>query len=910
MAVQVHQLLHGYRGGHGQIAASVRLPNRDSELVTRLSDLSGSLTSGLQFDSYLTIYPLPSREFFAVARTWPDPNTPRAGCVLTHTLLLPVSYWSSHKNVRSINLLFQDPRIPGYDYTEALTLNHRSPTVRQLKVDVDPITCRRFVSRYFGKGIRPVVWLAVDHPDEILWRLLERLWPRLRAVFSCCTFSLQQRNLEDGPFDLLFAPASVYSRFLKLSPEHLIEPGSVRKDPSEAWSDYWVRALFTSEPGAPMDQGELALWDELGEDPTAVRKISLIRELRARASLSPTAGVGAIDVVESLAREAGNAIAFKRGVLDDAINAVATAPPDQALMSLRLIEDRLHRDSFRMVSEDFVIRVSAAVAAATIRDPKAVLESGEFWRAESATGGSNLARGVVEGLRDLAIKNPSRLDVLRSRPDIAEEIFRLEPTFAATYLRVGGREAPLILAEWLASTRDFETLRLVRRSILPLLSEQLCDLLLPSLLRDLRDEEVSETLADLFILTNGFVDHNVQAVVGERVSKIHPDAVRNWASQSVEWSEGLAAVVALSYQQNRQGFYELLNDEKLDRQRKVEVVVSTIRRLASCGHPYWLREIASGDIHLMRLLFLSGTGTKNVAEIALPFLLNEVDLPIGRDDDVIGSLLSFSGRPVFPELLYSGMRSVITSYIVEGRDSAAMRAFQESPESTQWLQEVPDSRLIDLLVKACGSSPMAVPRAWMWVARAPRSLFERKSPILPDLCDGLLRYSHRSFSEGMEASLLEVFRRSTKETTSEVCRSLAAKMLRFAFDHVSLPLGAVVAETFAEAYAVSLEEDHRPSSIFAVLFGSHSWDRAKDLRISLIDAFLRSNWAPADLAIAADKAGILRKVFKRIHRRNGGDKYLQSMLQDVSGRDDPKLRLVHEELVSMSNAPNFYEEWD
>jgi len=61
MAIQVHQLLHGYRSGHGQIAASVRLPERDSELVTRLSDLSGSLSSGLQLDSYLTVYPLPSR---------------------------------------------------------------------------------------------------------------------------------------------------------------------------------------------------------------------------------------------------------------------------------------------------------------------------------------------------------------------------------------------------------------------------------------------------------------------------------------------------------------------------------------------------------------------------------------------------------------------------------------------------------------------------------------------------------------------------------------------------------------------------------------------------------------------------------------------------------------------------------
>ena len=377
--VHVHQLLHGYRSGHGQIAASTKLPERDSELITRLSDLSGSLSSGLQLDPYLTVYPLPSRKFVAVARTWPDPEAPRAGCVMTHTLLIPVDVWAVSANVRSVNTLFRNPRSNSeHNFSEPTRLPSEGKTEPLSGILVDPVASRIFVSRYFGQGVRPVVWFNAEHPEEALWRLLDHLWPKLRSVFSCCTFSLQQRTLEEGPFDLLFAPSAVYSRFTKLSPEHLIEPSSGRKSsPSEPWSEYWAQSLFGPQRGLPMGENDLPVWNELGEDPTAVRKLSLIQELRDRARQSPTAGVGAIDVVESLAHEPTAAVGLKRRVLTDAIEAAESAAPEEALMSLRLIEDRLRRDSFRTLADDFAPRLSSAAATVTTRDPDAALKSGD-----------------------------------------------------------------------------------------------------------------------------------------------------------------------------------------------------------------------------------------------------------------------------------------------------------------------------------------------------------------------------------------------------------------------------------------------------------------------------------------------------------------------------------------------------
>jgi hypothetical protein len=89
----IDQVLHGYRHGHQELAASTRLSETDSELVTRLSDLSGSLAGIAEFDSYVTAYPLLSGKYYAIGKTWQDEEAPRAGCLLTHTLLVPMHLW-------------------------------------------------------------------------------------------------------------------------------------------------------------------------------------------------------------------------------------------------------------------------------------------------------------------------------------------------------------------------------------------------------------------------------------------------------------------------------------------------------------------------------------------------------------------------------------------------------------------------------------------------------------------------------------------------------------------------------------------------------------------------------------------------------------------------------------------------
>ncbi len=910
--IQLHQLLHGYRSGHQQIASSVKLNERNSDLVTRLSDLSGSLSSGIKFSSYLTVYPLPEKDFFAVARTWPDAEALRSGCVLTHTLLVPIGAWAELKNVRSLDILFRNPRVePDYDFAKPIALPSQLSAGTEAERRVNLAGARKFVSSYFGQALKPIVWFEADQPEEYLWRLLEHLWPRIRAAFSCCTFSLQQRSLEQGPFDLLFAPSSISPRFLKLPQDQLIKGDNAEKsgEPAEPWLQYWAEALFSSRGGLPSGEEKLPVWNELSDDPTTLRKLSLIQELSSRASHSPTAGVGAIDVVESLANDPETALPLKRQVIGSAIAAAEAAIPAQdVLTSLRLIDDRLRRESFKRIASEFKAPLNVAAARATIENPESAITADETWLADSRAGSqSAYVNGVVDGLRHLANKEPLRLSALRSRPDIAAEIFRLEPRFARTYLEIGGETAPAVLGGWLSTTRDSNTVQLVRKSVLPILPQTDDGSLLSLLLRDLRESEVKATLDTLAETSDGFANLGTRRVAAKQIASAYPLLVRKWGAEIRAWTKHIASITAATYGPTKFGFEEALGSSQFSPERHAVVVAVMVNGFRSGGTPYWFRELVSKDVRTINILFEQRPGHSDVVDSAIESILTEVgDAPFAKSAVALAVLSSASTGPNWPRLIPAAVKSVLTTYVSEGFDTPVTSDFMASPAALGFLQRMPGAQLIDWFVQSC-SDPSAAARAWQWLSVAPRTFYERQSSVLPNLCEALLRYSRYTFPFGAGDSLVQILRRSRAETNAEIRQQLAATMLRFAFDNVRFPLGGVVAEAFSDVYEVAVQESGSLS--FFSFFGS-GWDKGKDFRIGLIDAFLGSDWRPGDLALAADNAGILRKIFKRLRRRSRGNDYIRAMANDLASRNDPSLSQLNEYLQSLISSPTFYEEWD
>ena len=446
-------------------------------------------------------------------------------------------------------------------------------------------------------------------------------------------------------------------------------------------------------------------------------------------------------MVESLAHDADAALPLKRLVLSDAIDAALSARPAQdALASFRLIEDRLRRDSFRSVAVDFYPRLTSAASKVTSREPEAAVELSGTWLAERRVGGeSAFVDGVMLGLCDVANSAPSRLEVLRSHPDIAAEILRLEPMFAPTYLRVGGDAAPHVLAGWLLSIDDANTLRQARKSLLPSLQNLEQEELLSALLREMAEAEVKETLNALSDKNDGFSNHNVRSVVSDRISSVYPHVVRQWGSETSKWTHGAALTVASAYERNRHGFEELLDGSELNGRRQAEVLAAMLSAQTSGSTPYWLRELMSQDARIIKTLLVAEADVSDDVEAALSKVLDEAtDLSLASSDALLESVTRFEKRPVFRQLFDAAMRSAIASYVADGKDTAAVRDFLSNPDAATWLKSVSGSKLASLLVRNCQSGPSAVARAIKWISEAPRALYERRPSILPELCDSLL----------------------------------------------------------------------------------------------------------------------------------------------------------------------------
>ena len=109
MAARLHRQLHGYRSGHQLLHSTTRIERRDQDLVDQLSDMAGPLRPGEKFDPYISAYPLPSAEYYVLARTEQDHAAPRAGCVMTKSLLVPQSYWERDASPAELVELLERP---------------------------------------------------------------------------------------------------------------------------------------------------------------------------------------------------------------------------------------------------------------------------------------------------------------------------------------------------------------------------------------------------------------------------------------------------------------------------------------------------------------------------------------------------------------------------------------------------------------------------------------------------------------------------------------------------------------------------------------------------------------------------------------------------------------------------------
>jgi hypothetical protein len=246
----IDQLLHGYRHGHRRLAGSTQLSDSSERLVLRLSDLSGSRPVG-GFESYLTGFPLPCDEVYALARTWLADDVERPGCVWTHTLLVPLEHFADRASLRGLLERFSRPMPAiGFEaYANPLTLP--PPTYDSLVAPSKRNHAFTIIEAFYAHPNAPVAVGANDagELERIVFEIWLQQWASLRSTVSFSTGSLEPREVDSTPMDLQVFPSrlSVWHRRFDEAGGVIADPHgweSMQDSPeSQSWASIAVRQL-------------------------------------------------------------------------------------------------------------------------------------------------------------------------------------------------------------------------------------------------------------------------------------------------------------------------------------------------------------------------------------------------------------------------------------------------------------------------------------------------------------------------------------------------------------------------------------------------------------------------------------------------------------------------------------------
>jgi hypothetical protein len=879
----IRQLVHGYEHGHRLLAGGSPTSREDADLITRLSDLSGGMVPGESLSPYVTAYPLPSGTYYAVAKTWPDRDAPRAGCVLTHTLLVPMAMLTSANDLMPVASLLRHPKRDG---------SLRSlPAERRPRIDVvgEP-GVDDFIAKFFGEGIRPLVWFAASESEALLWRVLSALWPAMRANFACCTFALQPRTLDDRPFDLMFAPAGARSRFAEYLGAHEVSAVPERK--IEPWAATWKSYLLGSANEEHSEIRELRLG--LDDNPNAIRKVFLFSELRERASTAPLAAIGALDILESLGTPT-RANGRISDLVKRAIAGTENAPPDWALEVLCLVGLRLDRVDASAVDRETEGLLEESVRRCAERVPIVAVQLAERLATRDV---GKLPRSFVVGLSDTFVRSDDRnvLANLAAAPQLGLNILEVLPE-TATKLLDSGRRVGMpwgdVLASWYGGIRDPEKRRALRFALIPEMKHAEDAPLLVELLGDLQPPEVAAVLsrtrhhAVAVELGRAFME-----LVGERFpAETHATA----AALRFEPQSAAAYVVAGAFPVTAAGVDAAIALENCGGFVLAAVVDRAFRRAPT----KWLQPAAMVPAFWECLLndirdeYVAGVASRLVTTLGRSAIAAVPDAP---------DTVEFAPRAVQSHAI----RELLTDHVMGMATNDDLRRWLRKEWCASLVRR--DASILRTVLADALSSGVTHPaqtwlEAWRTLDVVSETIPDTAGSVL-ELC-GLLLW-RRPTPWPRDAS--DIWCRLLRRSVSDPARHEAAcaQAIRYCFDNPKLPVGATVAETFFSVHQAAVRDQARPGWDF---FGWTSWDKGGELRRRLVDAFVASDWEPHWFVAAACEPWLLRKLCKRMLRQWKGEAFLERALEQLRQLVPPRTKLTHE-LAAILRDPDYEVDWD
>ena len=880
MSTLIHQQLHGYRSGHQLLQSSVRLDRKDQDLIDHLSDMAGPLRPGERFDAYISAYPLPSLKYYVFARTEQDLDTPRAGCVTTKTLLVPMYFWENEASPAALAELLKGPTS---DEPIAVPTKPQAPTLAPVK---NPALAELVEALFLEKRSAVVVFEA-SNPEKIALRLLTAFWPGMRRNFSLCTFALSPRTLSGKSFDLVFAPKSARTRFSDWEGRRIETAGKAVGE-RHRWTSLIAQRIFYSRIPHLLDADSIrALVADNDEGSESILRLSLLwEELREKAIGSPTAVLGLIDIANS-----HDAVASTWEVLEPAIaNAVTNAAES---MDTKSAWNFLTALLGKFGSEPLTGIIGKALRSAGIkltqRDWRSALT---YLGGETPVERGNSVDLLQSVATSLATVDPHRLTeaLVAVSPERLLKIALLDDGLLARIFSATDASVDAALIQSL--TQGFQSLTPEERSGQG-----------PRFLPHIRGDQDSALLA--------------QIIAGAQTAQLVEAVDVVWdanAFRTPQLGEVLcdAAAATGNRLEVRTAFARLSDDDQTNR---------CIERLlvADPADMRWLLE--NPEIGNRRTIFLNSFIERSNRD-DLPQAFSSAKIATKALNLLAGDLRQFAaaaarivmlptiaavdhiklGLEIYP-MLRGAERAMLAQSVVSRVLTDAAVQGGDLPERVMATVlndiDLPAVITIGLDTDQDGKQASRTLVAFDRVAPAVRKLIEAHVDLIVQLVASRHDFDLTEDGAMAIARLIETAAQLDRHTYVKICSTI----LPFAMAALQKPSFPIIIAAFPTIYD-GLRKDSGNFGLMKLLTFV-DWDKCKIARKHLVRAFMTSEWPPVDLAITAFRACELSGILKQVLKEPRGPSYLAKVEAGAQCLNEEIRKPVLKAIEEVRNSGSF-----
>ena len=866
----VQQQVHGYRSGHQLLSATIKLARDDQDLVDRLSDISGPLRPGETFSPYLTTYPLPSEQYYVIARTWQDLGASRAGCVRTRSLFISMEKWEKTISVAEFAKIISSP----LESDDALQIP--LPTTIQDSPVVQETRLAELVEALFLESRHPVVIFDSPDAESVTLRLLMALWASRRRTFASCTWCLAPRKLKGRDFDLVFALSDVRTKFSDWNGRR-IEAGTRPTNPRHRWTTELVQAIFLDSKPSLESWDDLGILDKDQRGDEATLRLSLMwRELEAKAETTPNAVLGMLDILTSQNVRPEIARARLQPLVKNAIlRSTELGDPDA---TWRFYLNLLGKFSDKLPSANLLRQLRTESARLADRHPESAISILKAMEDQSRLLPVVLAAGIGNGFSHHSFCSSDTLN--------PEQIGKRHLLHLIAYSKRFSNSLAAAINDcpdpWKSATIDALTspnsilLNRVRRNLVPAFNSAMHASLLQPLMNGVKSRELASVVRTIGERTGFRVEAFDEYLIAAARTQDSIGALRN-------------AILDVGGSQEADRF--LLNSLRLDpidvswlitnipHNQGRELLAELVDRADDGSVSVFLRDENSTT----SAISLLATNPKVTApQIARLLQLGQFD----AKSFVEISLL------VYWHLAGADRKRLAINLLKKWLGELAGNSLLDAKAALEDAAEYVDADDFILLLTQPRVSSSRISANIELVASSSDEIRYKVASKIDVLTERLIERDTNGFNKTTYiqwASLIETARTVAREAHIRAAKTA----LFYAIKLTNYPLSSLVTASFSTVYRqllISKGDNYAdlspPLLLFPMSFFTE-WDRAKAARYKLVDAFLSSNWPPADLMLVALEVNIDQQILKRIRQTSAhSDNYIRQIWDDCDRLDE------------------------